>query len=112
MEQLETALKFYDANLKILTFQEKDGKGAKEHANALTFDDKGKRQERGKKEGRKGKGKDKDGKNGKGKEKGKDGKGKSGKDKDSKDKGKGVPRRTVARVLGATRTRTRRKRNA
>ena len=42
MEQLETALKFYNANLKILTFQEKDGKGAKEHANALTFDDKGK----------------------------------------------------------------------
>ena len=111
MEQLETALKFYDANLKILTFQEKDGKGAKEHANALTFDDKGKGKKGGK--GReKGKGKDKDGKNGKGKEKGKDGKGKSGKDKDSKDKGKGVPRRTVARVLGATRTRTRRKRNA
>ena len=110
MEQLETALKFYDANLKILTLQEKDGKGAKEHANALTFDDKGKGK-KGDKGKEKGKGKDKDGKNGKGKEKGKDGKGKSGKDKDSKDKGKGVPRRTVARVLGATRTRTRRKRN-
>eukprot|EP00439_Symbiodinium_sp_Y106_P010330 s13231_g1.t1 len=76
MEQLETALKFYDANLKILTFQEKDGKGAKEHANALTFDDKGKGK-KGDKGKEKGKGKDKDGKNGK------------GKDKDSKDKGKG-----------------------
>ena len=29
MEQLETALKFYDANLKILTLQEKDGEGAR-----------------------------------------------------------------------------------
>ena len=82
MEQLETALKFYDANLKILTFQEKDGKGAKEHANALTFDDKGKgkKGDKGKEKGKKGK--DKDGKNGKEKEKGKDGKGKSGKDKE------------------------------
>ena len=88
MEQLETALKFYDANLKILTFQEKDGKGVKEHANALTFDDKGKGK-KGDKGKEKGKGKDKDGKNGKGKEKGKDGKGKSGKDKDSKDNRKG-----------------------
>ena len=37
MEQLEQALKFYDANLKILTFQDKE-KGAKnDHANPIQF---------------------------------------------------------------------------
>ncbi|CAE7591036.1 unnamed protein product [Symbiodinium sp. CCMP2592] len=88
MDQLETALKFYDANLKILNFQEKEGKGAaKDHANALTFGDKGKGKKGDKGKEEKGKGKDKGKDNKKGNEKGKEEKGKGGKDK-GKDKGK------------------------
>ena len=70
--QLESALRFYDSNLRILDFQDRSGKG--EHANPLQFD----------------KNKDRKGKDNKGKDKGKDNKGKEkGKDKDKNGKGKG-----------------------
>ena len=111
MEQLETALKFYDANLKILTFQEKDGKGAKEHANALTFDDKGKGK-KGDKGKEKGKEKTRTARTEKERKKGKMERESLERTRTARTKEREVPRRTVARVLGATRTRTRRKRNA
>ncbi|CAE7685156.1 GIP [Symbiodinium sp. CCMP2592] len=64
------------------------GKGAaKDHANALTFGDKGKGKKGDKGKEEKGKGKDKGKDNKKGNEKGKEEKGKGGKDK-GKDKGK------------------------
>ena len=72
LSQLESALRFYDSNLRILDFQDRSGKG--EHANPLQFD----------------KNKDRKGKDNKGKDKGKDNKGKEkGKDKDKNGKGKG-----------------------
>ena len=70
LSQLESALRFYDSNLRILDFQDRSGKG--EHANPLQFD----------------KNKDRKGKDSKGKDKGKDNKGKEkGKDKNGKGKG-------------------------
>ena len=70
LSQLESALRFYDSNLRILDFQDRFGKG--EHANPLQFD----------------KNKEKKGKDNKGKDKGKDNKGKEkGKDKNGKGKG-------------------------
>ena len=70
LSQLESALRFYDSNLRILDFQDRSGKG--EHANPLQFD----------------KNKDRKGKDNKGKDKGKDNKGKEkGKDKNGKGKG-------------------------
>ncbi|OLQ13540.1 hypothetical protein AK812_SmicGene2355 [Symbiodinium microadriaticum] len=93
--QLESALRFHDSNLRILDFQDRSGKG--EHANPLQFernkdrfdprgkDNKGK--DKGKDNKGKDKGKDKDGKSkGKGDEKGKNGKG--NKSDQEKDKGK------------------------
>ena len=95
LNQLESALRFYDSNLRILDFQDRSGKG--EHANPLQFernkdrfdrrgkDNKGK--DKGKDNKGKDKGKDKDGKSkGKGDEKGKNGKGNKG--DQEKDKGK------------------------
>ena len=75
MVVLERAIKFYDANIKILNFAEK----GKDHANPLLFEEKrkgkGKKKGKGKgKEGdkgkKKGKGKEKENEKGKGKEKG------------------------------------------
>ena len=75
LNQLESALRFYDSNLRLLDFQDRSGKG--EHANPLQFE----------------KNKncfDRRGKNNKGKNKEKDNKGKEkGKDKDGKGKSKG-----------------------
>ena len=95
LNQLESALRFYDSNLRILDFQDRSGKG--EHANPLQFernkvrfdrrgkDNKGK--DKGKDNKGKEKGKDKDGKSkGMGDEKGKNGKGNKG--DQEKDKGK------------------------
>ena len=87
MVELERAIKFYDANIKILNFAEK----GKDHANPLLFEEKGKG--KGKEKGEKGKGKGKDGDKTKGKEKGKakeqeKGKGKE-KGKSNNGKGKG-----------------------
>ena len=79
LSQLESALRFYDSNLRILDFQDRSGKG--EHANPLQFD---KNRER---KGKDNKGKDK-GKDNKGKEKGKDKNGKGNKGDQEKDKGK------------------------
>ena len=91
MVELERAIKFYDANIKILNFAEK----GKEHANPLLFEEKGKGKgkEKGKEKGKqgdkekgkeKGKGKEKQGEKGKGKEKGKSSNGKGkGEDKSS-----------------------------
>ena len=74
LHQLESALRFYDSNLRILDFQDRSGKG--EHANPLQF-------ERNKDRF------DRRGKDNKGKDKGKDNKGKDKrKDKDGKSKGK------------------------
>ena len=70
LSQLESALRFYDSNLRILDFQDRSGKG--EHANPLQFD----------------KNKERKGKDNKGKDKGKDSKGKEkGKDKNGKGRG-------------------------
>ena len=60
MVELERAINFYDANIKILNFSEKPGRG--DHADPLLYDSTGKG--KGKNEDSKGKGK-------KGKEKGK-----------------------------------------
>ncbi|OLQ14371.1 hypothetical protein AK812_SmicGene1465 [Symbiodinium microadriaticum] len=93
LSQLESALRFYDSNLRILDFQDRSGKG--EHANPLQFDknkdrfDRKGKDNKGKDKGKdnkgKEKGKDKNGK-GKGDEKGKTGKGNKG--DQEKDKGK------------------------
>ena len=89
MVELERAIKFYDANIKILNFAEK----GKDHVNPLLFEEKGKGKgkEKGKGKGKegdkgkeKGKGKDKGSEKGKGKEKGKSNNGKGkGEDKSS-----------------------------
>ena len=75
MVELERAIKFYDANVKILNFSEKPGKG--DHANPLLY--------KGKEKGEDGKGK---GKKGKEKGKGKEAK-KEDEKKEEKGKGKG-----------------------
>ena len=74
LNQLESALRFYDSNLRILDFQDRSGKG--EHANPLQFE---RNKDRFDRRGKDNKGKDK------GKDKGKE----KGKDKDNKSKGKG-----------------------
>ena len=88
MVELERAIKFYDANVKILNFSEKPGKG--DHANPLLFKGNGKGEDgkgKGKKGKEKGKGKeakkedDKKDEKGKGKGKGKDNEGGDGKGK-------------------------------
>ena len=86
LNQLESALRFYDSNLRILDFQDRSGKG--EHANPLQFErNKDRFDRRGKDNKGKDKGKDKDSKSkGKGDEKGKNGKGNKG--DQEKDKGK------------------------
>ena len=97
LDQLETAIKFFDSNLKILQFSEKSSRKG-EHANALSFEknkgkwdnkgkDKGKGDTKGKEKGKEGKGKGDKGKEGKSGKEGKD-KGKGGA---AKDKGKGNP---------------------
>ena len=81
MVELDRAIKFYDANIKILNFAEK----GKDHANPLLFEEKGKGKgkEKGKGKGKegdkgkeKGKRKEKGSEKGKGKEKGKSNNGK------------------------------------
>ena len=93
LSQLESALRFYDSNLRILDFQDRSGKG--EHANPLQFEknkdrfDRRNNKEKDKGKNNKGKEKGKD-KNSKGKSRG-DEKGKNGKGNKSdqkKDKGK------------------------
>ena len=93
LNQLESALHFYDSNLRILDFQDRSGKG--EHANfslketriVLTGGKNNKGKDKGKDNKGKEKEKDKDGKSkGKGDEKGKNGKG--NKSDQKKDKGK------------------------
>ena len=91
MVELERAIKFYDANIKILNFAEK----GKEHGNSLLFEEngKGKGKEKGKEKGKgkegdkgkeKGKGKERGSEKGKGKEQGKSNNGKGkGEDKSS-----------------------------
>ena len=85
MVELERAIKFYDANIKILNFAEK----GKEHANPLLFEEKGKG--KGKEKGEKGKGKGKEGEKGKekGKRKGKENEKGKGKEKGKSNNGKG-----------------------
>ena len=100
LDQLETAIKFFDSNLKILQFSEKSSRKG-DHANPLQWkENKGKDGKgKGKDKDEKGKGKDKEKHHKDDKNKGKEGKGKSGKDgKDNKgkggaakDKGKGNP---------------------
>ena len=74
LNQLESALRFYDSNLRILDFQDRSGKG--ERANPLQFE---RNKDRFDRKGKDNKGKDK------GKDKGKE----KGKDKDNRSKGKG-----------------------
>ena len=94
LDQLETAIKFFDSNLKILQFSEKSSRKGDHgnHANPLQWkDNKGKDKGdkgKGKDKGDKGKGKDKEKYHKDDKNKGKEGKGKSGKEgKENKGKG-------------------------
>ena len=90
MVELERAIKFYDANIKILNFAEK----GKDYANPLLFEEKGKGKGKGKEKGEKGKGKGKEGEQndekGKGEKRDEKGKGKEkGKSNNGKGKGEG-----------------------
>ena len=88
LSQLESALRFYDSNLRILDFQDRSGKG--EHANPLQFD----------------KNKDRKGKDNKGKDKGKDNKEKK-RGKTRTARARGMKRARTARETRVTRRRIR-----
>ena len=85
LDQLETAIKFFDSNLKILQFSEKSSKKG-DHANPLQWKEGKGLDGKGKGKDGKGKGKDKGKDKGEDKNKGKEEKGKP--EKDGKDKGK------------------------